>query len=273
MYSTEVAWSQIIGTREYQQDHAAIISWPNGFRLLLLADGMGGHTGGDIASHCVIDTFREHFIKSAQEDMRLRMIDSLDAANRTLYHKIKDSPELSGMGTTLVAAIFDGLSLQWISVGDSPMWLIRGGSIKRLNQNHSMSEVLAAKVAAGEMTSEAAAESPMRTQLLEAVMGENIELLDAPESTLRLELDDWLILASDGVETCSEEQILDISLSSPESAEVFTTSLLAAVKDVGKHSQDNASVVIMQVNGTQENALNTLQPVEGELVDEPQTEN
>ena len=271
MFATEVAWSQILGERKSQQDYAAIVSWPNGFRLLLLGDGMGGHIGGDIASRSVLETFRDHFVHSEQADMRLRMIESLDVANKELYQMAKAQPELTGMGTTLIALIYDGSSIQWLSVGDSPMWLVRGGNITRINQNHSMSEILAAKVQSGEMSPEEAARSPLRTQLLEAVMGENINMLDAPDSIIPLQEGDWLILASDGVESCEEKDILKLTEIQPNSPEIFTLNLLKAVSDVGKPSQDNASVVVMQVLGKDTEEPDTVQPANGKMFEEPPT--
>tara|TARA_R110002167_G_scaffold92849_5_gene249216 strand:+ start:2173 stop:2988 length:816 start_codon:yes stop_codon:yes gene_type:complete len=269
MFSTDVAWSQIIGTRKSQQDHAAVISWPNGFRLLLLADGMGGHASGDIASKLVVNSFKEHFIVSTESNMRARLLDSLEAANIEIFKRIRKEPELSGMGTTLIALIYDGESIQWLSVGDSPMWHIRGNKIMRINENHSMSVVLAEKVAKGEMTSEEATYSPLRSQLLEAVMGENIEMFDAPESTLELEESDWLILASDGVESCTEEQIL--AMSQQTDAESLINDTLQAVVAVGKKSQDNATLIALRVK--QENPVEetTVQPEQIAPVEEPLT--
>lgn len=273
MYATEVAWSQIVGSRKNQQDRASIISWSNGLRLLLLADGMGGPKSGDIASQCVVDSFCDHFINSDQEDMRQRMIDSLGVANSSLYRRIREKPELAGMGTTLVAAVFDGSSIQWVSIGDSPMWLLRDGSIKRLNQNHSMSVILAEKVASGEMTSAAAAQSPLRSQLLEAIMGEDIKMLDAPESPIALEKGDWLIIASDGVETCSEEDLLRLVCgSSPPAANEFVKNLLAALVDMGKQDQDNATAVVLHVSDTELKEANFAQPGDAFFAGEPCTE-
>lgn len=272
MYTTEVAWAQIIGTRKSQQDHAAVVSWPNGFRMLLLADGMGGHTGGDIASRMVLEAFRDHFVKSELSDMRERMIASLDTANKTLYQAVRVQPDLSGMGTTLIAVIYDGMSIQWLSIGDSPMWLIRQGEIKRINQNHSMSEILADRVAAGEMSSEDAAQSPLRTQLLEAVMGADIEMLDAPEFILPLAEGDWLILASDGVETCAEEEILRMAQQPAIDAEQFTAELLRAVNISNKPSQDNASLVVMHVLTMEVEEPQTVEPARGKSIEEPRSE-
>ena len=271
MYSVQVAWSQIIGARKSQQDSASVVTWPNGFRLLLLADGMGGHVGGDIASHLVIDTFKQHFIESDEQDIKQRLINALDAANVAIYHQVKEKPELSGMGTTLIAAVFDGLYLQWLSVGDSPMWLLRDKTLVRLNENHSMSEVLARKVELGEISSEDARTSPIRSQLLEAVMGENIERVDAPDHSRELKPNDLLILASDGVESCSDETIIEVCHQSSNDTDELTMALLNAVKAQERLKQDNATLIVMQVKEPVVNEPATVQPEAGEILEEPST--
>lgn len=271
MLRNDIAWSQIIGTRSSQQDSAGIISWPNGFKLLLLADGMGGHTGGDIASSLAVEVFRNHFIQSEQPDIRKRMIEALTAVNLGIYQKVKETPDLSGMGTTLIAVAFDGLSIQWLSVGDSPLWLIRDGNIKRINQNHSMSVILAEKVAAGEISQEEANTSPDRSQLLEAVMGEDIKMVDAPEDSFLLAEGDCLILASDGVESCGNDEILNLTNDKLMGAEQLTKAILNAVSDVGKRSQDNASLVVMKLYKNYEDEIITAQPKGKDLINEPRT--
>lgn len=269
MYHTEVAWAQILGSRAGQQDRAATISWSNGFRLLLLADGMGGHGGGDVASRCVVQHFCDAFTGSDQRDTRQRLLDALDTANGALSEKVKAEPSLAGMGTTLVAAAFDGISLQWVSVGDSPLWLIRDGSIRRLNENHSMSALLAEKVAAGEMRSEDAAASPLRTQLLDAVVGEAFRMLDAPAQPLSLEPGDWVIVASDGLETCAEADILArADQAGSPAARTLVDGLLAAVAGAGRENQDNATVVAMCVSGSVSPGASVATPA-GEFTVEP----
>lgn len=243
----DVAWSQIVGARKNQQDSATIIRWPNGVQLLILADGMGGHAGGEIASRLVVDSFRDSFVSSETDDFRERLIESLEAANVAVYQHIRSNPEVAGMGSTVIGVYFEGESIQWVSVGDSPMWLVRNGELKRLNENHSVAAQLAEKVAAGQMSQAEAESSPERSQLLEAIMGVNIDILDAPEDALVLEAGDTLILASDGVESCSDEQLLEIVEQHTGTAEDIAADVLDAVQSVGRPKQDNASLIVMKV--------------------------
>ncbi len=245
------AWGQIIGTRDYQQDRAAIVNWPNGFSLYILADGMGGHVAGDEASELVVQTFRQHFVESDQTDIKQRFIDAVSAANLAIYEKISASPELDGMGSTFLALVFDGSSAQWISIGDSPLWLFRQGELVRLNENHSMASVLAKQVEEGIITAEEAASSPERSQLLEAVLGRDIKMVDAPEEAVPLKSGDILILASDGVETCSIDELQSLlaeASNNPElQAEDLVTAILEKVKAHNRPSQDNSTVNVVRI--------------------------
>ena len=82
------------------------------------------------------------------------------------------------MGSTVVVAVISRDGIDWISVGDSPLWLFRDGRLRRLNADHSMAPVLASLVAAGRMTAEQAATDSNRHALRSAVMGEEIHLVD-----------------------------------------------------------------------------------------------
>jgi serine/threonine protein phosphatase PrpC len=242
----QVAWSQIQGTRDYQQDHAAVTAWDNGFHLLILSDGMGGARGGGHASRIVVETMREHFLRpdgALSSDKPL--VDALQSANNAVYEAARSDPELEGMGATVVAVTFDGATIDWISVGDSPLYLFRGRRLRRLNANHSMAAVLAARVAAGEISAEQAASAPERAELLAAVMGEDIALVDEPDTPVALREGDMLVLASDGLEVLGSEGIERIlSNNRDRTVADLARNLLAAVEDLGRTAQDNTTVVL-----------------------------
>ena len=185
----DIAWRQIRGARAYQQDRAATVSVDGTQHLLVLADGMGGHTSGDIASDIVVRKFFHawHDLE-APDEIPDRLIFALQAANLAIYDRVMSEPELAGMGTTLVAAHVEGDRLHWISVGDSPLWLFQDGELARLNANHSVASLLDQQVADGEISAEEAVRSPERSHLLEAVTGNDIHLVDVSPDPRRASL-------------------------------------------------------------------------------------
>ena len=242
------AAQQIPGGREYQEDDYGLIEPgdPDADRseVLLIADGMGGHVSGDTASRMVVKTFVETY-HSTDGPVPDRLRTCLNAANDALAEAIKENPELGGMGSTVVAAVVSQHGLDWISVGDSPLWLFRDGKLRRLNADHSMAPVLANLVAVGRMTEEEAATDSKRHALRSAVMGDEIYLIDVSSQPVAIRKSDCLLLASDGLMTLEEVEIAgilqdmqDATLS--EGVEV----LIHAVEKAGKPNQDNTTVLL-----------------------------
>lgn len=248
----DIAWGQTAGRRESQQDRAACLSWPNDYHLMLLADGIGGHAAGGTASALAVEGFRAAFLDSRDAAARRRLIHALHAANAALAARIRAEPALQGMGTTLLAAAVEDAALHWVSVGDSPLWLLRAGALRRLNENHSMAAVLDRRAAAGEIAAEEAARSPERSRLLAALLGEALEMVDAPVEALPLQPADVVILASDGVETCSPEELLAVAADkAAEPAEAVVNALLRAVASHDRPAQDNATAIVLKMEATE----------------------
>ena len=246
----DLAWAQITGTRQSQQDTASILRWENGFHLLLLADGMGGHSGGAEASQLVTTAVKQAFTVSQQEAIPERLLESLQAANDELDQHLARHPDMEGMGTTLIAACVDQDNLFWLSIGDSPLWLMRHGQLRRLNANHSMAAVLDEQLAAGSISAEQAADPHKRSQLLEAVMGDAIELVDLPRSPFLLEPGDRLLLASDGIESLSVTELERLlAQQTGQSAAAQVDQILKAVESLNKTHQDNASLILLRFHG------------------------
>ena len=240
------AAQRIPGERPYQEDDYGLIG-PEGndrSEVLLLADGMGGHVSGDMASKIVVRTFFDTYpgTKGSVPD-RLRTC--LEEANQALVAAIAENPALKGMGSTVVAAVISPHGLDWISVGDSPLWLFRERKLRRLNADHSMAPVLADLVAAGRMTEEEAATDSQRHALRSAVMGDDIHLVDVSSQPVEVRQSDRVLLASDGLMTLADEQIADILQAMPEAplAEVVAA-LIQAVEDVGHPHQDNTTILL-----------------------------
>jgi len=248
-----VATAQITGTRDYQEDMLAVQELAADGRadelLLVLADGMGGHAGGAVASRQVVEHFCAAYVNSPDRnssgDIPKALRSSLDVANEALANTVAETPKLRGMGTTLIGCVIRGGCLYWISVGDSPLWVCREGVLQRLNADHSMVPLLDDMVRSGAMDSEAALVDVRRNMLRSAVAGKMLELVDVCEQPWQLQAGDVVILASDGVETLAGDELVAV-LNNPRdrSLQELASDLTASIEAVGHSSQDNASVIL-----------------------------
>jgi protein phosphatase len=232
------------GARSYQEDTADVRQDPAGLTAVL-ADGMGGHAGGAVASALASANFLQAFSQS-EGDVRARLDAALDRANAAIAAGTEERPELSGMGCTLIGAAFGEDRIDWVSVGDSPLYLVRKGTVVRLNADHSLAPEIDKLAARGLISPEAARDDPRRHMLRSALTGTGIELIDRPETAMALKPDDVVILASDGIHTISEAEIerLVAGAATPDAA---AEALLAAVAAVGDEHQDNTTVVAVRV--------------------------
>jgi protein phosphatase len=219
------------GARPYQEDSWALSTLGDGSLLAVVADGMGGHAGGAIASKLAV----EAFVHALEQGGGLA--DGLQDANSAVGKGAVGKPDLAGMGTTLVAAQVRGDEVRWISVGDSPLFLVSAGKLERLNADHSMAPQIDEMLKRGLLTKEEAANHPARHTLREAVMGESLTLID--KGSRRLGADAKLLLCSDGVQTLSEKQIEAGALKP-------VGGLIEAVLAAGDEHQDNITVVKLE---------------------------
>jgi len=219
------------GARPYQEDSWRLVTLGDGSLLAVVADGMGGHAGGAVASRLAVDAF----IHAVEQGGGLD--DGLRDANKAVGRGALAKPELEGMGATLVAAHLRGDEVRWISVGDSPFYLIEAGRIERLNADHSMAPQIEALVARGMLSAEDAEHHPGRHTLREAVMGEPLTLID--KGSRRLGPDARLLVCSDGVHSLKNEQIL-------AQASLAAARIVAAVLATAVEHQDNITVVKLE---------------------------
>ena len=241
---------QIPGKREYQEDDYGLLDGRDlgldgsEHSMLVVADGMGGHVGGATASGLLSKTFVEVYPQTSGPIVD-RLRDCLEKANNAIADAIAENPKLDSMGSTLVAAVVANEGLHWISVGDSPLWLFRQGKLERLNADHSMAPVLADLVAKGDMTAEEAARDPRRHSLRSAVMGDDIHLIDASAQPVEIAKSDLLLLASDGLLTLSEQEIVDILKKTQDAPlEDSAAALIQAVEAAEHPHQDNTTILL-----------------------------
>lgn len=219
------------GARPYQEDSWALRTLPDGGLVAVLADGMGGHAGGEVASKLAV----EALLRAVEQGRSL--VDGLQDANAAVKVAAASKAELKGMGATLVGALVKDSRVRWISVGDSPLYLVLDGRLVRLNADHSFAPQIDAMVERGMITAEEAAAHPGRHTLREAVMGEPLTLID--QGTRELPPGARLLLCSDGVDSLPHDKIASGSA-------LPVRHLLDAVLAVGKPHQDNVTIIKLE---------------------------
>jgi len=226
----------IQGRRSEQQDAfrsvwlAAEQAW-----LLVVADGMGGHAGGAVASRLAADAFVGTFTarRAAGVSLGEALQAALDDANARIARGQQEMPETEGMGTTLVAAHLSSEGLAHISVGDSPLWVLRAGALERINADHSFRPAVARGAKA------------IANMLQSVLNGDPIPLIDARPKPRRLRSGDLVIVASDGLLTLEASEIAAVAARHADAgAEAVTHGLLAEVVSRGKSNQDNCTVLV-----------------------------
>jgi serine/threonine protein phosphatase PrpC len=247
----DFAGRQSCGKRKQQEDAYAFSDISGtGDRVeglfVVIADGLGGHTSGEQASGLALENFVDAF-HLAKGSLRERFKASALAANDAIARELKASPDLEGMGTTLVAAAVTPRGVEWISVGDSPLYLWRAGALTRLNEDHSFRPMLHDMVESGELNAEAITKHPLRNLLRAALTGREIELMDQPPEPLALLEGDVILVATDGIHTLHDAEIAALLSKSPQAdASVLAADLLQSVLDIDYIRQDNTTVAVIK---------------------------
>ena len=243
------------GCRDYQED-AIATDFPIGadFGYAVLSDGMGGHAAGDVASKIVVtEVFSELKFQTSDIDglvahMGEVLRSAAVSANECMAAHAANNPQTAGMGATLVAPVFIQNSLYWISIGDSPLYLLRGGRLRQLNEDHSLGPHIDYMVRSGMMPEDIGRNHPDRNALTSVLIGEPIERIDCPERPFKLKDGDILVVASDGLQFLSNRQITQIVSDNADkgSAEIASC-LLEELRALDDPEQDNVCFSVIKV--------------------------
>lgn len=263
MLSFEFGQRATQGAREYQEDSAAALAFgenagtgsadgssggPSAEMVAVLADGMGGHTGGALASRMICDRFIDAFGEEPGP-VSERLMFSLAEANDAIAKKIAADPVLSGMGSTLIGVALTDGCVQWISVGDSPLFLFRRGEVAALNEDHSLAPELDRLAREGRITFEQARMDPRRHMLRSAVTGEDLDLVDQSKIPLQLEHGDYVVLASDGINTLQHDEIARIIVAyASDGPDAVAGALIRSVEAWRDPHQDNTTVIAIRAS-------------------------
>ena len=231
-----VSRTHIGNVRKSNQD--ALLVQPGEFGLYGVADGMGGHKAGDVASRMAVETLKEALSSARPNEESLRK--AIEKANAEIYAAQCENPDLNGMGTTLTVIWEDKRRILLGHVGDSRAYRVRGSRIEQVSQDHSM---VAELVRDGLITQEEALVHPYRNIITRA-LGVDAEVTADIISMNKRKGDKYLI-CSDGLsEYVRENEMLEILASMPMSEAADT--MLSMALDGGGH--DNISLVIAEVS-------------------------
>ena len=246
----DIASDQIDGARDYQEDAFMVNQLgeaENGdvCSLIIMADGMGGHAAGNVASNMVVATFNKTFqAKFPTTEIAEVLTDALNRSNDQIRASVKETPALRGMGCTMVTAYVQDNKLYWVSVGDSHLYLIRDRELIKQNADHSYGAYLDMMKEQGMEIDEQAGMS--RNMLMSAMTGEEISSIDVSESPVKLRSGDRVIVASDGLDTLGAGAIIQYS-SWSATAKECVYALLKAVEDANKINQDNTTLIVVDI--------------------------
>ncbi len=205
--------------------------------LLVVADGMGGHAAGDVASRMAAEV-----VESAAVDDGQTLAQALRLAHEALIEAGREGRGAPGMGTTCVACRLHGRLLETAWVGDSRLYRMRGGRLEQLSRDHSCVQSL---VDAGELAAEAVATHPQRHVLAQCLGGAAPEGMEVEAETIAAEPGDRLLLCTDGLTgelpDARIEELLAAEADDRRAAQALVDAALAA----GGH--DNVTVIVATI--------------------------
>jgi protein phosphatase len=209
-----------------------------GPRLLALADGMGGHAAGEVASKVVIASLAPLDDDEPGDDLLAQLREAVGNGNGAIAELVSQDPDLDGMGTTLTAVLFSGSRLGLVHVGDSRAYMYRGGVFSQITRDDSFVNELLEQ---GRITPEEAAVHPQRSLLLKALTGHEIE----PTLTVReARAGDRYLICSDGLSGMVSDETLADAIQIRDPQDCADRMIELALKGGGT---DNVTVIIADV--------------------------
>lgn len=255
----DIGASKNIGARDYQQDSYAI---PETYsrdeheskgHLCVLCDGMGGLSGGDIASSVCSEKLMVDYYAAYQDNIGEFFRNKIEELDEIVYTLKDKNGNALRAGTTLVSCLIKNNKLYWASVGDSRIYLIRDKQIVQLTRDHNYALELANRVQKGQMSVDEAMNHPDRDGLISFVGRGKINILDLESEGIELQKGDIALMCSDGLYgSLSLCEMIDILNEHRSRMSLAAHVLVTTVFDKNYARQDNMSVVVMKLNKNKE---------------------
>ena len=204
-----------------------------------MADGVGGHAAGEIASATIIETLAPLGDTEPGYDLVGRLLGAVVEGNAAIARRVADDPRLQGMSTTLTAVLFGDGRFCLVNIGDSRTYLLRDGALEQLSRDDSYVQLL---VDQGHITQEAAGTHPQRNLVLQALTGE--EVMEPAMTVREARAGDRIMLCSDGLSDVVPQAALAETLEAGEPQECVER-LIALAIEAG--TRDNVTAVVADV--------------------------
>jgi serine/threonine protein phosphatase PrpC len=211
-------------------------------RLAIVADGMGGHEGGQEASRIAVETIQQIFAETPEGDPQSLLLTGFQTANERILEYADGHPALHGMGTTATAIALLDKQLFYAHVGDSRLYLVRGVNISRVTHDHSY----VGRLVENGVISSAEAEPHPQRHILTAALGAGEEVApETPAQPIGLQNGDVLVLCTDGLWGLLTETEIQNAVAASEPREACQT-LIKMTKDRG--GPDNITLQVIRVS-------------------------
>ena len=231
--------------RDHNEDSVTIVENSCGEYLMAVADGMGGHRAGEIASNIVINHLTDTFLKNKElgtkEDAINWLKEAVRASNQLIIEHTQDHPESTGMGTTIVTALLTKDYLLFGNIGDSSGFVLKNHELHKITSDHTLVNLL---VKSGELTEEEAKDHPRKNVLMKALGATATVEMDVFDVETDI---DGILLCSDGLTNMLDvDQILKV-LDSDLSIQEKLNKLI--VKCNNRGGTDNISIAYLLRDG------------------------
>ena len=216
---------------------------PDG-RFFIVADGMGGHAGGQEASRIAIQAIQDYLLQhwySIEPSPQL-LEAALFTANRAIIEDQRRHPERADMGTTVVTIMFREEKAWCAHIGDSRLYRLRGAKLEQMTEDHTL---VARLMKVGEITADQARFHPLRHVLAQCLGREDLQTIEV--QPLQVQVGDRLLLCSDGLTEELSDQLIASRLKSIRACDMAANALVKDAKDRG--GRDNITVVIVSIDG------------------------
>ncbi|MEH7435959.1 Stp1/IreP family PP2C-type Ser/Thr phosphatase [Neobacillus drentensis] len=235
--------------RLHNEDAGGVFVNQDGDRLAIVADGMGGHRAGDVASEMTITQLKSEWEASkgisTAEEAEQWLKEKITIVNQILFDHATNHPECDGMGTTIVAAIATDRFATLANIGDSRGYIYNESGFKQVTEDHSLVNEL---VRSGQISKEDAEHHPRKNVLLRALGTEKMVELDT--KTIMFEEGDIILLCSDGLSNkVSEKEMMTILLNE-DHLEQKADSLISLANNYG--GEDNITLAIVEFSDVSE---------------------